>query len=59
VLGCALGRGRDAGKRAARFVSSAASLTGKQHAGDFIDLLGDCRVRSRSGDAPLFDLDLT
>ena len=34
-------------------------VTGRQHAGDFIDLLGDGRVRSRSGDAPLFDLDLT
>src|ERR1700687_562527 len=34
-------------------------VTGKQHAGDFIDLLGDGRVRSRSGDDVLFDLDLT
>jgi glucose-1-phosphate thymidylyltransferase len=34
-------------------------VTGKQHAGDFIDLLGDGRVRSRSADEPLFDLDLT
>jgi glucose-1-phosphate thymidylyltransferase len=34
-------------------------VTGKQHAGDFIDLLGDGRVRSRSTDEPLFELDLT
>jgi glucose-1-phosphate thymidylyltransferase len=34
-------------------------VTGKQHAGDFIDLLGDGRLRSRSGDEQLFDLDLT
>jgi len=34
-------------------------VTGKQHAGDFIDLLGDGRVRSRGGDHLLFDLDLT
>ena len=34
-------------------------VTGQQHAGDFIDLLGDGRVRSRSGDEMLFDLDLT
>jgi len=34
-------------------------VTGKQHAGDFIDLLGNGRVRTRSGDEPLFDLDLT
>ena len=34
-------------------------VTGKQHAGDFIDLLGDGRVRSRSGDEVLFDLDLS
>jgi glucose-1-phosphate thymidylyltransferase len=34
-------------------------VTGKQHAGDFIDLLGDGRIRSRSGDEVLFDLDLT
>src|SRR5439155_157242 len=32
---------------------------GQQHAGDFIDLLGDGRVRSRSGDELLFDLDLS
>src|SRR3954471_23589896 len=34
-------------------------VTGKQHAGDFIDLLGDGRVVSRSGNDLLFDLDLT
>jgi glucose-1-phosphate thymidylyltransferase len=34
-------------------------VTGKQHAGDFIDLLGDGSVRARSGDELLFDLDLT
>jgi glucose-1-phosphate thymidylyltransferase len=34
-------------------------VTGKQHAGDFIDLLGDGRIRSRGGDELLFDLDLT
>ncbi len=34
-------------------------VTGKQHAGDFIDLLGDGRVRARGSDEPLFDLDLT
>ncbi|HZT16243.1 MAG TPA: sugar phosphate nucleotidyltransferase [Gaiellaceae bacterium] len=34
-------------------------VTGQQHAGQFIDLLGDGRVRSRSGDEVLFDLDLT
>ena len=34
-------------------------VTGKQHAGDFIDLLGDGRLRTRTGDEPLFDLDLT
>src|SRR5438094_2738853 len=34
-------------------------VTGQQHAGQFIDLLGDGRVRSRSGDELLFDLDLT
>ena len=34
-------------------------VTGKQHAGDFIDLLGDGRVRSRLADELLFDLDLT
>ena len=34
-------------------------VTGKQHAGDFIDLLGDGRLRSRGGDEKLFDLDLT
>src|SRR3954471_19113459 len=34
-------------------------VTGQQHAGDFIDLLGDGRVRSRGGEELLFDLDLT
>jgi glucose-1-phosphate thymidylyltransferase len=34
-------------------------VTGKQHAGDFIDLLGDGRLRTRNGDEQLFDLDLT
>ena len=34
-------------------------VTGKQHAGDFIDLLGDGRLRTRSGDEALFDLDLS
>ncbi len=34
-------------------------VTGKQHAGDFIDLLGDGRVRARSGDEMLFELDLS
>src|SRR3954451_16088982 len=34
-------------------------VTGQSHAGQFIDLLGDGRVRSRGGDDVLFDLDLT
>jgi glucose-1-phosphate thymidylyltransferase len=34
-------------------------VTGSRHAGDFIDLLGDGRVRARSTDELLFDLDLT
>jgi len=34
-------------------------VTGQQHAGDFIDLLGDGRVRERDGDGLIFDLDLT
>ena len=34
-------------------------VTGKQHAGDFIDLLGDGRVEARSGGEVLFELDLT
>jgi len=34
-------------------------VTGKQHAGDFIDLLGDGRVQARASGEPLFDLDLT
>jgi glucose-1-phosphate thymidylyltransferase len=34
-------------------------VTGQQHAGQFIDLLGDGHMRSRGGDEVLFDLDLT
>ncbi len=34
-------------------------VTGQQHAGQFIDLLGNGRVVSRSGDELLFDLDLS
>jgi glucose-1-phosphate thymidylyltransferase len=34
-------------------------VTGQQHAGQFIDLLGDGRVRSRTGDELVFDLDLS
>src|SRR5215467_9561061 len=34
-------------------------VTGQQHAGDFIDLLGNGRVRARSTDEPLFELDLS
>src|SRR2546421_5853021 len=34
-------------------------VTGQQHAGDFIDLLGDGRVRSRGSDELLFDLDIS
>jgi glucose-1-phosphate thymidylyltransferase len=34
-------------------------VTGQQHAGQFIDLLGNGRVVSRSGDEVLFDLDLS
>jgi glucose-1-phosphate thymidylyltransferase len=34
-------------------------VTGQQHGGDFIDLLGDGRVRARDGEGVLFDLDLT
>jgi glucose-1-phosphate thymidylyltransferase len=34
-------------------------VTGQQHAGDFIDLLGNGHVRSRNGEEVLFDLDLT
>ncbi len=34
-------------------------VTGQQHAGQFIDLLGDGHVKARSGDEVLFDLDLT
>jgi glucose-1-phosphate thymidylyltransferase len=34
-------------------------VTGQQHAGDFIDLLGNGHVLFRGGDDVLFDLDLT
>ena len=34
-------------------------VTGQHHAGQFIDLLGNGHVRSRMGDEPLFDLDLS
>jgi glucose-1-phosphate thymidylyltransferase len=34
-------------------------VTGQQHAGQFIDLLGDGHVKARSGDEVLFELDLT
>jgi len=34
-------------------------VTGQQHAGDFIDLLGNGRVRARGTDELLFDLDLS
>jgi glucose-1-phosphate thymidylyltransferase len=34
-------------------------VTGQQHAGDFIDLLGDGRVASRATGKPLFDVDLS
>lgn len=34
-------------------------VTGQQHAGDFIDLLGDGRIVERKTGKPLFDLDLT
>jgi glucose-1-phosphate thymidylyltransferase len=34
-------------------------VTGQQHAGQFIDLLGNGRVHARSGDELLFDLDLS
>jgi glucose-1-phosphate thymidylyltransferase len=34
-------------------------VTGQGHAGDFIDLLGDGRIRERDGGGLLFDLDLT
>jgi glucose-1-phosphate thymidylyltransferase len=34
-------------------------VTGQQHAGQFIDLLGNGRVASRSGERLLFDLDLS
>jgi glucose-1-phosphate thymidylyltransferase len=34
-------------------------VTGQQHAGDFIDLLGDGRIDARDGSGTLFDVDLT
>jgi glucose-1-phosphate thymidylyltransferase len=34
-------------------------VTGQQHAGQFIDLLGNGHVRSRAGDEQLFDVDLS
>jgi glucose-1-phosphate thymidylyltransferase len=34
-------------------------VTGQQHAGQFIDLLGNGHLRSRSGDEVLFDVDLS
>jgi glucose-1-phosphate thymidylyltransferase len=34
-------------------------VTGQQHAGQFIDLLGNGHVRSRNGDDMLFELDLS
>jgi glucose-1-phosphate thymidylyltransferase len=34
-------------------------VTGQQHAGQFIDLLGNGRLRARSGEEVMFDLDLT
>jgi glucose-1-phosphate thymidylyltransferase len=34
-------------------------VTGQQHAGDFIDLLGDGRITERDGSDLLFELDLT
>jgi glucose-1-phosphate thymidylyltransferase len=34
-------------------------VTGKQHAGDFIDLLGDGKVEQREGGELLFDLEVT
>src|SRR5471032_324642 len=34
-------------------------VTGQHHAGQFIDLLGNGRVRTRAGDDVLFDLDLS
>jgi glucose-1-phosphate thymidylyltransferase len=34
-------------------------VTGQQHAGQFIDLLGNGHLRTRAGDEVLFDLDLT
>jgi glucose-1-phosphate thymidylyltransferase len=40
-------------------VSQVLLVTGKQHAGQFIDLLGNGHVAARSSNETLFDLDLT
>src|SRR3954467_13222845 len=40
-------------------VSEVLIVTGQQHAGQFIDLLGNGHVSSRSGDEVLFELDLS
>lgn len=40
-------------------ISEVLIVTGQQHAGQFIDLLGNGNVRSRGGDDVLFDLDLS
>jgi glucose-1-phosphate thymidylyltransferase len=40
-------------------VSDVLVVTGKGHAGQMIDLLGDGRVHERGSDEPLLDLDLT
>jgi glucose-1-phosphate thymidylyltransferase len=40
-------------------ISEVLIVTGQQHAGQFIDLLGNGHVRSRAGDEVLFDLDLS
>ena len=40
-------------------VSDVLVVTGKAHAGQMIDLLGDGRISARGSDDPLFELDLT
>jgi glucose-1-phosphate thymidylyltransferase len=40
-------------------VESVLVVTGKEHAGQMIDLLGDGRLAERGGEAPLLSLDLT
>jgi glucose-1-phosphate thymidylyltransferase len=40
-------------------ISEVLVVTGKHHAGQMIDLLGDGRLRERGGDEALFELDLT